>query len=262
MKKLLLSALLAASAVIAAPAHAYVINFDYTNTNVAGGDFSGKTSPLLGANNVATPGSQLFIDTFGAKNGGANAFGCGLDTPSSLVSLSGGSYGFRSGLETGVAAPPAGDSGCYAYGPGPGGALPDAVRITYLGLPPGIAPGSKLNYIGLYYGSIDTYNDIVFFDENNKKLVTVTGKSLIDQFHGISGNREADSSNIYVNIFFDVDEAFRDFEVVTKGRAFEIDNLVVGFNQVPPNKIPEPGSFALLGLGLVGLGATRRRAKL
>lgn len=67
MKKLLLSALLTASAVIAAPAHAYVINFDFTNTNVTGGDFSGKTSPLLGAENVAAPGSQLFIETFGAK---------------------------------------------------------------------------------------------------------------------------------------------------------------------------------------------------
>ncbi len=261
MKKIFLSALLAASAVITVPAHAYVINFDFTNTNVAGGDFSGKTSPLLGADNVAAPGSQLFVDTFGAKNGGGNSFGCGLDTPSSLVNLSGGTYGFRTGYQPGVAAPPAGDSGCYAYGPGPGGALPDAVRITYLGLPPGIAPGSKLNYIGLYYGSIDTYNDIIFYDENNKKLVTITGSSLINQFHGISGNRDADSTNIYVNIFFNENETFRDFEFVTKGRAFEFDNLAVGFNQVLPNKIPEPGSFALLGLGLAGLCATRRRTK-
>lgn len=53
-------------------------------------------------------------------------------------------------------------------------------------------------------------------------------------------------------------------EVVTEGSWFtpgEKDLSHIAFyNSEPPTYVPEPGSIALLGLGLLGLGLSRRRA--
>lgn len=254
MKNLFVSATIAAIALLSIPAQAYTVSFAYTNTNVAGGDQSGKTSFLLGANNVATPGSGVFVETFSALNGGGNSQGCGLDTPSNLVSITGGSYGFRQGTVTGAAAP-AGDSTCFAYGPAIGGKLPDEVNISYSGLI-AASGGNTLNYLGLYFGSIDTFNDLIFYNAQGGVIATVTGTSLISLFKGTSGNKTADSSNIYVNLFFTPEEQFTSFSFKTTGIAFEMDNVVVGFNV---SAVPEPGSIALMGLGLAAIGVSRRR---
>ena len=257
MKQVLGYATLALGVLLTVPAHAVSVSFDYTNTNVPGGDRSGKTSYLLGADNVATPGTGVFVETFSARNGGGNAQGCGVDTPSSLVSISGGSYGFRQGTVPGLAAAPAGDSTCFAYGPG-AGATTSQVNVNYTGLINALGLGTSLNYLGLYYGSIDTYNDLIFYNAAGGVITTVTGASLINDFGGRSGNQTADSSNIYVNLFFTPDEQFTSFSFRTTGIAFEMDNVAVGFN-VNATAVPEPASIALLGVGLAALGLTRRR---
>jgi hypothetical protein len=257
MKQLLGFATLALGVLMTAPAQAVSVSFDYTNTNVLGGDQSGKTSYLLGANNVATPGSGVFVETFGARNGGGNAQGCGLDTPSNLVAISGGSFGVRKGSVSGLAATPAGDTTCFAYGPG-SGATTSQVNVSYTGLINALGIGGSLNYLGLYYGSIDTYNDLIFYNATGGIITTVTGASLINDFGGRSGNQTADSSNIYVNLFFTPDEQFTSFSFRTTGIAFEMDNVAVGFN-VSAVPVPEPGSIALLGIGLAALGVARRR---
>ena len=253
MKKLALSALLATAALASVPAQAVVVSFGYTNTNVVGGDQSGKTSPFLPAANVPT--GNVFVETFDAKNGGGNAQGCGLDTPAGLVSITGGTFGIRKGTVTGAAAP-AGDSTCFAYGPAIGGPLPDKVTLNYTGLLGTLGAGASLDYLGLYYGSIDTYNDLIFYDVNGNVIQTITGASLIAAFNGQSGNQQADSSNIYVNLAFAPGEQFTSFAFTTTGVAFEMDNVSVGFNAT---SVPEPGSVALLGLGLAALGVSRRR---
>ena len=257
MKKTCLGAAAAALLLACLSAQAFSVDYKFTDTNVDGGDHSGKTTPFLSAANVAAPGSNVFIETFGARNNGGNSQGCGLDTPSSLVSVTGGSFDTRTGTLSGVAAAPAGDSGCYAYGPTAGSTLPDVVMVDYAGLLSTLGANASLNYLGLYYGSIDTYNDLTFYNASGAVITTVTGASLIDRFKGTSGNQTADSSNIYVNLFFAPSEQFTSFSFSTTKPAFEMDNLAIGFNVT--NNVPEPGSLALFGMGLAGLAAARKR---
>ena len=238
--------LVATAAMWSVSAHAYTVDFNY----VVPVDGSGKTSPLLGAANVNT--GTLFVETFDTPNG------CGINTPGNLVSITGAanSFAIQQGSNS-YGAMPAGDTTCYAFGPGPGGPTPTTVTVNYGGLLATLPGGTYLNYFGLYYGSIDTYNDISFYNTSGL-ITTVKGEDLITQFGGITGNQFADSTNLYVNLYFDPSEAFSSFSFTTRSVAFEMDNLAVGYN-IERQDVPEPETLALLGLGLLGLSAFRRR---
>lgn len=112
------------------------------------------------------------------------------------------------------------------------------------------ALGANYNYFGLWWGSVDTYNTLNFY--NDGFLVeTITGSEAIYP-SAANGNQTAPSTNLYVNIT-DL-PLFDSVEWVSTSYAFEVDNMAVGH-------LPEPASMLLLGLGLIGLAGARRLKK-
>jgi hypothetical protein len=244
MKKVLVPAF-AALLMSASVAQAVEITYQY---DVAA-DGSGKTSRVK---------TNTFVETFDKADGTG-----GLTMSQDLVkvtTVNGGGFGFAKGDRANVYAAPAADSTHFAYGPNADSGFSNAeVNFNYAGLLSTLGTDATFNYFGLYYGSIDTFNDVSFYNAAGSLIQTITGTQLISQFGGISGDTDSNNTNLYVNLVFSAAEEFTSFSFNTSSQAFEVDNLVVGYDI--PSQVPEPGSLALLGLGLAGAGLARRRNK-
>jgi hypothetical protein len=254
------------------PAQAVTINFKYQ----VAGDGSGKTSRYgVDASNVALPGFNIetfdipsaptteqlalwsgignvviqpgYVTPYGDYAGGYGGFSSYAAGNFSVIS---GGIGIRNGGLGGVAANPAGDNTFFAFAPNQGGSLPASVAVDFSWEQ---SQGYGLNYMGIYYGSIDTYNQIDFYS-GNTLLYTVYGQEILQLLGGPAGDWLDDRSNVYVNMFFAPSEQWTSFVLVSTGIAVEVDNIVVGH-------VPEPATMLLLGFGLVGLAGARRKFK-
>lgn len=105
------------------------------------------------------------------------------------------------------------------------------------------------NYFGLLWGSIDSYNSIIF--KNNGDIVAQFGGD--DVTNPANGDQQAPSSNTYVN-FFDLPN-FNIVILESTSFAFESDNHAFA----TLGEVPEPAALGLLGFGLLGIALGRRR---
>lgn len=111
-------------------------------------------------------------------------------------------------------------------------------------------------YFGLLWGSVDDYNSLSFY----------SGTTLLFNFTGhdvdalANGNQGADGT-LYVNI--NSDTPFDRVIASSTSYGFEFDNVALSVNSIGLPEIgvvPEPGTLALLGLGLLaGVVARHRR---
>ena len=136
---------------------------------------------------------------------------------------------------------PTGDKTPYLVVPGPGRVNHGTVTARL---------GTNYNYFGLYWGSMDAYNALSFYDDG-KKIFSVTGQDVI-AMSSLLGNQTSPGSNNYVNFRFGP-KSYDQVRFRSNGFAFESDNHAYA-------NVPEPGTLGLLGVGLLGLALARRRS--
>jgi len=115
------------------------------------------------------------------------------------------------------------------------------------------AANQTYNYFGLYWGSVDLYNTIRFYDKNHNLIGTIDGAQAFAIAHFNVGYGDP-AANAFFN--FVTSTPFATIEVESTNFAMETGHDVFG-------RTPEPGSMALFGSGIVTLAAIlRRRMKL
>ncbi|MDO6557899.1 PEP-CTERM sorting domain-containing protein [Paraglaciecola chathamensis] len=241
-------------------------------------DNSGKTSNNVNSDNTINAISDgFFVETFDAAtaipgipsandtsyNVAGTSEGCAINSPLVVQPSSTDVLNVRTGSTRNVAAAPAGDNTCYAYTTPETVGQDSFVDIDYTNFLASIGnieaslAGSSIDYLGFYWGSIDTYNTFEFY--SGATLVErITGGEILDLLDGEEGDRESDKSNVYVNINFTVDDAFNRLRVISSGVAGEFDNIVVGLSN---RNVPAPASLAFLGLGIMGMVIRKKLKK-
>jgi hypothetical protein len=260
MKLSLKTAILSTVVALSFSTQAVVITFGGVNP----GDGSFLTSDKTPTNTI-NPALGIFNETFDDGQGG-----CVVNSAAQGIEVT-GNFWLTKGPTPGKAAPPANDTTCFASGPASLSniASQNSATIDWTNFLATNLPGKKINYLGLYWGSIDGYNDITFYSKGIAiNIASINGSTLnktklngadILQFGGSSGDQSNPNTNRYVNMFFGDDEQFDKLVFTSSSYAFEMDNLVIqvaGVNRT----VSAPGSIALFSLALAAFGWSRRRA--
>ncbi|WP_291157964.1 PEP-CTERM sorting domain-containing protein [Gemmatimonas sp. UBA7669] len=171
--------------------------------------------------------------------------------PYNGVSFS-GDYSILPGSVSGAAAPAGVNSGFFAV-PNVNGDANGSAIIDFQGF----LATQSITSLSFYWGSIDTYNKLEVLDQN-LNVINFTGGAnagfLTGEDVATNANGNQTISDTNRRLFLDFTNAgnFRALRLTSNGRAFEIDDIAVA--------VPEPGSLALLGAGMMGLvGVARKR---
>jgi hypothetical protein len=110
-------------------------------------------------------------------------------------------------------------------------------------------PAGTIKYVGLYWGSIDTYNTIRITDSSGTTFVNAANYAVLDPANGDQGLL----GSAYVNIFDS--NPITSITFTSSQKAFEFDNLTLA------GAVPEPSTWAMMILGFLGVGFTAYRKK-
>ncbi len=191
-------------------------------------------------NEFVSPYAGVTTETFDNTTLGS------LPRPSGLLWTWSGNGAVVNGDISGVASAPFGvsskDASNYVSVPENVSATPQSATAINL--------GGTYNYFGLWWGSVDTYNTLSFY--NSGVPVASFDGTAITNPNEANGNQIAPTTNLYVNFLGLPD--YDSFKMTSTQYAFEADNIAIG-------RVPEPTSMLLLGLGLIGLAGVRRRMK-
>jgi hypothetical protein len=149
-----------------------------------------------------------------------------------------GAGGIRTGFTPGQFRAPLGDNTQYLA------TLPGSRRTIEA------SSSQSLNYFGLYWGSVDPFNSISFFNGNTQVGPTFSRAQVADAFAAAGfGRLPAGGLNgsTYVNFFANTGESFNRVVFNSRGTAFESDNHAF---RVVPTPALLPG---LIGMGLAAL---------
>lgn len=206
----------------------------------------------LAALSALGAGSALAAPIFSSATGNIDGFDLGSHcTAVTCVNLDAAGYDVAGG---GVV-DPSGNRGGFYLTPGSNSSDPgntasyNVTSTTSQDDPAGSNTVIVISNLGgqfdFYWGSVDRYNVVEFFSSTGTSQWVIDGADLADAL-GLLTNGPNFNFDRYVNFVGEFDSVKLSS---TGGAAFEVAAAV-----------PEPGTLALLGLGLMGIGFARRRA--
>jgi hypothetical protein len=117
-----------------------------------------------------------------------------------------------------------------------------------------------LKNISFYIGSLDAYNTLTFSFEDRSKQV-FTGAQLADIAHGVAdGDQQSGATNGRFTFIFGAPITQVRFD--SSANSLEVANVAAVIPKGPgpgASAVPEPSTWAMMLIGLAGLGATLRR---